>query len=314
MRNRIISLIEADAAQSEDIVFLTGDLGFSVVEPLQEMLGERFVNVGVAEANLVSISASLAAQGFMPFIYSIAPFVTARCYEQIRNDIVYQKRAVRIIGVGSGFSYGSLGASHHALEDANIMAALPGMIIGNPGNVAELDRFYAVAMQEEQPAYFRIARESGAAWSVPFFSLDSGAYLAREGADATLIACGVSVTECLRAVELLAAENISVRVVSVPVIAPFPSAALARLIGPGPIISVFEGFPGNPFSQGVMKTLYEGRFSNPYAELTVPHRFESIVGNTEALRARCGLDAASIANAMLRLVEGAAPQTCERAA
>lgn len=311
MRNRIIALIEAQAAQDDSVAFLTGDLGFSVVEPLEAALGARFINVGVAEANLVSIAGSLAALGFTPFVYSIGPFVTSRCFEQIRNDIVYQKRKVGVIGVGSGFSYGSLGPSHHALEDATIMAALPGMIVGNPGNVAELDRFYALAQAAGAPAYYRIARESGAAFCAPIFTLETAAYTVRDGADATLIACGVSVTECLAAADLLARDGVAARVVSVPVIAPFPKAALAREIGDGPVVSVFEGFPGNPFSVGVMTTLFENRFSNPYRELTVPHRFESVVGNTQALRRRAGLDAESIANAVCAMTHAPAQRMRE---
>ena len=116
MRNRIIHLVEAAASRDDKVVFLTGDLGFSVVEPLMDALGERFINMGVAEANMMSVASALAAQGFKPFVYSIAPFVTLRCLEQIRNDIAYQKRAVRVIGAGAGYSYGTLGPSHHALR------------------------------------------------------------------------------------------------------------------------------------------------------------------------------------------------------
>ncbi|HMK89273.1 MAG TPA: transketolase C-terminal domain-containing protein [Methylocystis sp.] len=307
MRNRIVTLVEASAATDEKVVFLTGDLGYSVVEPLQEMLGERFINAGVAEANMISMAGSLAALGFKPFVYSIGPFATSRCFEQIRNDIVYQRRKVGIIGVGSGFSYGGLGPSHHALEDASIMAALPDMIVGNPGNVAELDRFFALSQLTEAPAYFRIARESGTAYPVPFFMLHSAAYCVREGCDATLVASGVMVSECLAAAELLAAQDFAARVVSVPVVAPFPKDALARTISEGPIVSAFEGFPGNPFSVGVMATLYENRITNPFLELTAPHRFESVVGNTQALRKGAGLDAETIARRTLELAAFAMP-------
>ncbi|MCX7900327.1 MAG: hypothetical protein N2444_09645 [Methylocystis sp.] len=303
MRNRIISLIEASAAQDENIVFLTGDLGFSVVEPLQAMLGERFINAGVAEANMVSMASSLAAIGFRPFVYSITPFVTARCFEQIRNDVVYQKRKVCLIGVGSGFSYGALGASHHALEDAAIMASLPGMIIGNPANVSELDRFYALSETEDAPVYFRIAREGGVAFSAPIFTLETAAYTLRKGADVTLVASGVTVAECLRAAEWLSEEGVEAQIVSVPVIAPFPRQALAKEIGDAPVVSVFEGFPGNPFSIGVMATLFESGFGKAYHEMTAPHRFETLVGDTAALRRRAQLDAPAIVRAAKALLD-----------
>lgn len=306
MRNRIIDLIEAEALYDSRIVFLTGDLGFSVVEPLQAALGARFLNMGVAEANMISVAASLAATGLRPLAYSITPFISSRCFEQIRNDVVYQRRAVRLIGVGSGFSYGGLGPSHHGLEDANIMASLPELIVLNPANVSELDRVYALAREEERASYFRIARESGVDFSAPLFTLDAAAYLVREGSDATLIGSGVGVAECLRAADLLAREGVAARVVSVPVIAPFPKEALAALIGDEPVVSVFEGFPGNPFSFGVMAALFETGFRNAHVGLTVPHRFEHVVGDTEFLRARAGLDAGSIASAARRLVAGAA--------
>ncbi|PWB80318.1 MAG: hypothetical protein C3F11_18250 [Methylocystaceae bacterium] len=312
MRNRIIELIEAANALDPRVVFLTGDLGFSVVEPLQAALGERFVNVGVAEANMMSIAGPLAALGFRPFVYSIGPFVTARCLEQIRNDIVYQNRAVRIIGVGSGFSYGSLGPSHHALEDAHLMAALPGMIVANPGNVAELDRFFALTLDEAQPAYFRIPRESGAAFPVPMFSLDTAAYVVRDGDELTLVACGVGVADALLAAERLERDGLSARVVSVPVVAPFPKTALARVIADGPVVSVFEGFPGNPFSVGVVATLFENGFRNAYAELVAPHAFAHIVGDTQALRRDAGLDARAIAEAARRVVRNGASRRMAR--
>lgn len=308
MRNRIIELIEAEALNDPRIVFLTGDLGFSVVEPLEAALGERFVNMGVAEANMISVAGSLAATGLRPFAYSITPFITCRCFEQIRNDIVYQGRAVRLIGVGSGFSYGGLGPSHHGLEDASIMASLPGLVVFNSANISELDRVYALARDEDRACYFRMARESGVGFPTPIFTLESAAYTVRAGDDATLIASGVSVAECLRAADLLAKEGLRARVVSAPVIAPFPKAALAREIGAGPVVSVFEGFPGNPFSQGVMAALFENRLPNPYRELTVPHRFEHVVGDTETLRKRAGLDAASIAEAARRLLDAHAPR------
>jgi transketolase len=295
MRNRIVTLIEASAIEDERFAFLTGDLGYSVVEPLQATLGERFINAGVAEANMVSMAGGLAALGFKPFVYSIGPFMTSRCFEQIRNDIVYQQRKVGIIGVGSGFSYGTLGPSHHALEDAHIMSALPGLIVLNPANIAELDRVYALAQNETKSAYFRIARESGVSFSAPIFSLDNAAYKLREGGDVTLIASGVTVSECLAAAERLESRGIYASVISVPVLSPFPVDRVSELVGGAPVISVFEGYRGNPLSQGVMQALLRQGGRVAYRDLCAPHAFAHIVGNTTFLRRQAGLDALSIA-------------------
>lgn len=294
MRNRIAKLIEEDGAKNPSVLFLTADLGFSVVEGLQESFGDRFINVGVAEANLMSMAASLAASGFTPFTYSIAPFVTARCFEQIRNDIAYQKRRVRIVGVGAGFSYGSLGPSHHALEDAHLMCAAPGFIVGNPRNVDELDQFYELAAQSSAPVYFRIGRESGQPGAAHFCSLDNSAYVVRDGGDLTLIGSGATVASCLVAADYLATEKIFARVISVPVLAPFPTARLSRLLGHGEVVSVFEGYRGNPLSVGVMQTILMRSERNRFIDIFAHNEYAAVVGDTEFQRRAAGLDPQSI--------------------
>jgi transketolase len=303
MRNRIIELIRATSETDPSIVFLTGDLGYSVVEPLDAALGERFVNMGVAEANMISVASTMAATGLTPFAYSIAPFISARCLEQIRNDVAYHRRCVRMISVGSGFSYGTLGPSHHALEDASLLAQLPGMIVVNPCNTAELDRLYLLLMMEQSPAYLRIARENGPRFDADMTSLRSGAYEVKAGGDITLVASGVTVTESLVASELLARDGIDAAVVSVPVLAPFPTQALLGAIKTTAVISVFEGYPGNPLSVGTMSAILEHRRGGVFANLDAPMVFPSIVGNTAFLRRAAGLDAQSIANRALRLLE-----------
>jgi transketolase len=295
MRNRIAKLIELDGAQDDNVLFLTADLGFSVVEGLQASFGERFINLGVAEANMMSVAASLAASGFTPFTYSIAPFVTARCLEQIRNDIAYQKRRVRIVGVGAGFSYGSLGPSHHALEDAHLLCALPGVIVVNPWSVTELERLYALIARADAPAYFRIARETGVERPADFDTLETAAYVLRDGADLNLIASGAMVTQALETADRLAAGNIEARVISAPLLAPFPSRHLASLLNAGPVATVFEGYPGHPLAVAVMELLLAHNGRRRYLDLCAPHAFAARVGNTEALRRYAGLDADSLA-------------------
>ena len=303
MRNRIIKLIGEAAANDDNIVFLTGDLGFSVVEPLQASMGERFINMGISEANMVSVASSLSASGFNVFAYSITPFITARCYEQIRNDACYQRRPLRLIGVGAGYSYGTLGPSHHALEDAHLLAALPNVIIGNPANVDELDRFFELTLHAPETVYFRIPRESGTPRPLPAFDLVSAAYTLVDGDDITIVTSGVSVNDAHIAVGLLAEAGISARLVSVPVIKPFPTDHLASLLADAPVLTVFEGYRGNPLTVGVMETLLRHRCAQPFAELAVD-TFAHSVGNTDFLRAAAGLDAASIARCAQALVAG----------
>ena len=140
MRKQLCDGLVARAA-SPEMVFLTGDLGFMALEPLQEALGKRFLNAGVAEQNMVSVAAAMAREGLETWVYSIAPFCYARPFEQIRNDVAFHKLPVKLIGNGGGYGYGVMGPTHHAIEDYGILLTLPHM------------RAYIPAFDEDIKAY-----------------------------------------------------------------------------------------------------------------------------------------------------------------
>lgn len=127
MRIQFCEAMVNRARTQSAMVFLTGDLGFMALEPLQEAIGPRFINAGVAEQNMVSVAAGLARQGFEAWVYSIAPFCYARPFEQIRNDVTFHKLPVRLVGNGGGYAYGVMGPTHHAIEDYGVMLCLPNM-------------------------------------------------------------------------------------------------------------------------------------------------------------------------------------------
>src|SRR5215471_4345776 len=111
----------------EEFVFLTGDLGFKALEPLRDRMGPRFINAGVAEQNMICVAAGLAKTGLRPWVYSIAPFLYARAFEQIRNDICFPSLPVVLAGNGGGYGYGVMGSTHHALEDYGVLLSLPNL-------------------------------------------------------------------------------------------------------------------------------------------------------------------------------------------
>lgn len=301
MRNALVSLLMADAESDPEMVFITGDLGFSVVEPLQERLGRRFINAGVAEANMISVAGALAADGFHVYAYSIAPFITLRCYEQLRNDVCYGARPVRLIGVGAGYSYGTLGPSHHSLEDAAVMAQLPGMRIISPGTESELITAHRALEAWDGPSYYRIPRESGPDMDCDDFSTHQAAVVYRSGAEGAIVCSGPSLPACLGAADHLAGSGISVGVVSVPILAPFPADKIAALVGPIPVVSVFEGFSDNPLETGLLDLSADRRIG-PIGRVNAGRDFASIVGSTEFLRDRAGLTPAVIAEKMRGLI------------
>ena len=145
-----------DAAATEEMIFLTGDLGFKALEDLREAMGERFVNAGVAEQNMVSTAAGLARCGLRPWVYSIAPFVFARPFEQIRNDVCLHGLPVILVGNGGGYGYGVMGATHHAIDDYGVLLALPGMRVFVPAFDGDLGVMIPALMKADRPAYLRL--------------------------------------------------------------------------------------------------------------------------------------------------------------
>lgn len=309
MRDHLVKLIGAAAREREDMVFLTGDLGFSVVEPLQELLGSRFINAGISEANMVSMAASLGACGFEPYLYSITPFITARCYEQIRNDVCYHEARVRLIGIGAGFSYGTLGPSHHALEDATIMSTLPGMTVFSPGTLAELDQLFALSAAIPGPIYYRVGRENGPERETCDFTLERPVVTWTEGRAINIVASGSITGPAFKALELLQARGVDARLITVPVIAPFPAAALAAELAPAPTVVVFEGYEGNPLEASVGKLLAEMPSQHAARFLNAGCAFAKSVGGTDYQRRLFGLDAEAIAGAALEMLDVAALRT-----
>ncbi len=148
------SLVEA--ADRPEFVFLTGDLGYKALEPLRDALGERFINAGVAEQNMVSVGAGLARSGLRPWVYSIAPFVYARPFEQIRNDVCLHRLPVVLVGNGGGYGYGVMGATHHALEDYGAMLCLPHLRAYVPAFDGDLRVQIGRLFTAPHPAYLRL--------------------------------------------------------------------------------------------------------------------------------------------------------------
>jgi transketolase len=139
-------------------VFLTGDLGFMALEPLRDDMGRWFINAGVAEQNMVSAAAGLAKSGLEPWVYSIAPFIYARPFEQIRNDVCLNRLPVRIVGNGGGYAYGVMGPSHHAIEDYGTLLGLQEMNVYVPAFAEDVEPAIRAMSARPQPGYLRLGR------------------------------------------------------------------------------------------------------------------------------------------------------------
>lgn len=147
-----------DLAADQRYFFLTGDLGFMALEPLQKVLGPRFINAGIAEQNMVSVAAGMAASGAKSWVYSIAPFCYARPFEQIRNDVCLNRLSVCLVGNGGGYAYGSMGATHHALEDYGVLLTLPALRAYVPAFDTDVQMMVRAIAERDSPAYLRLGR------------------------------------------------------------------------------------------------------------------------------------------------------------
>ncbi|KKQ33183.1 MAG: Transketolase subunit B [candidate division TM6 bacterium GW2011_GWF2_37_49] len=161
---KLIELAEVDP----NIYLMIGDYGFSVVEPFKEKFNSRFINAGISEQNMIGVAAGLALAGKKVFVYSIVPFVTMRCFEQVRIDLCYQNLPVRIIGIAAGFAFGPAASTHHSIEDIALMSCLPNMTVISPANSFDLEALLPQANNLPGPVYFRLGR-GGSGMAYPAF-------------------------------------------------------------------------------------------------------------------------------------------------
>ena len=158
MRNAFIDELCQEARCNPRLALVVGDLGYSVIEAFANEFPDRFFNAGVAEQNMMGLCAGLASEGYQVFAYSIANFSTFRCAEQVRNDIAYHGLPVTVVSVGGGLAYGSLGYSHHAVQDYALMRILPRMLIAAPGDPVEVRACVQYLSTNPQPAYLRLGK------------------------------------------------------------------------------------------------------------------------------------------------------------
>lgn len=227
MRNAFADELTRLAPENERLVLLSGDIGNKLFDKFKAVDPSRFYNCGVAEANMMGVAAGMALSGLRPVVYTITPFTTTRCFEQIRVDACYHNAPVIIVGTGSGLSYAELGPTHHSLEDMAILRTLPGMRVLAPCDITELRLALRAALQEDGPVYIRIGKkgEPDIHPEPPAFRIGQS-IVVRPGTDIAILVAGTIMPEALQAAELLATQGISAEVVSFHSIKPLDTAYL----------------------------------------------------------------------------------------
>ena len=301
MRNAFADEMTKLAREDKRVVVLSGDIGNKLFDNFKKVDARRFYNCGVAEANMMGVAAGLALSGLRPVIYTITPFTTTRCFEQIRVDACYHKAPVVIVGTGSGLSYAGLGPTHHSLEDMAILRTLPGMRVLAPCDATELRLALRAALQENAPVYIRIGKKGEPAIhaQAPDFRIGQ-AIVVRPGTDVALIAAGTIMAEVLKAAELLGERGVSAEVVSFHSVKPLDQAYLERAGARFKLVATVEEHGRIGGLGGAVAEFYAGRRNAPLQiSFGSDDEFMHEVGSQGYARAKFGLTAGNIADKVL---------------
>ena len=297
MRDEFISELLISARIDPNIMLVVGDLGFGVIDEFAEELSEQFLNVGIAEQSMLGVASGLAMAGSRVFVYSIANFPTFRALEQIRNDVCYHNLDVTVVSVGAGLSYGTLGYSHHAVEDISVMRVLPNMRVVSPADGEETRASVRMLASTRGPAYLRLGRAERDLHGDPLASVLDPLEL-RTGRDAVVLATGSVVAECLSAAELLSQKGVSVAVYSCPNVEPINLEWCADVPRDTLLVSVEEHTLPGGFGAAVLERLNRQRLDRRVLRLGLDHQLNSIVGSAEYLRGLHGISDREISSAI----------------
>lgn len=308
MRDAFFAALGELAREDARVWALTGDLGIGLFDDFERAAPGRYLNVGIAEQNLVGVAAGLAYAGRVPFAYSIAPFVTSRPHDQIRVDVAMAGAAVKLVGVGGGLAYGYLGPTHHAIEDIALMRALPGMTVLAPADPAEVRRAARAALAVDGPVYLRLGK-NGEPRVLPEdepFVVGRATEL-RAGPDVTLASTGAILPQVLAAADILAAAGTHATVLHFGTIKPFDAAALAGAAAlTGAVVTIEEHSVVGGLGSAAAEAIAEAGAAARLRRVGVPDVFVTDVGTQEHLLARFGLDATGIARAATTLIDASA--------
>jgi transketolase len=288
MRTAFAKTLLILAKKDKRIMLLTGDLGYSVFEEFQRECPKQYINCGVAEQNMTGVAAGLALEGYRPCIYSIIPFISMRNFEQIRNDICYQNLNVKIVGVGSGFTYGPYGHTHHALEDIGILRTISNIVIMAPGDPVEAELATKAAFSYKGPVYIRLGRngEPVIHTKKPKFTIGRGIVI-KDGTDATIIATSNMLDS---AVKVAQGVMKSVRLISMPTIKPIDAELVRDSIHKTrAIVTIEEHSIIGGLGSAVAEVIAESGGGIPFQRIAVPDRFTKTIGTQEFMREANGL-------------------------
>jgi transketolase len=309
MRNTCLNMVYELARRDPRTIFIGSDLSPGLLADMKREMPDRYYMEGVTEANVIGMAAGLAMDGYVPYVNTIATFITRRCYEQVAVDLCLHNLPVRLIGNGGGLVYAPLGPTHIAIEDLAIMRALPNMTVVAVCDAAEMVRFMNCSLDWPNPIYIRLAKGGDPIVSRDELGFAIGKAITLRRPQSTspvvLMATGVMTTNCLAAADLLERDGLDVAVVHFHTVKPLDEAAVlehaktARLI-----VTVEEGTSIGGYGSAVIDLLVEKRGHQlpPVVRLALPDAFPHKYGSQNDLWEIYGLTPPQIAAAVMKAV------------
>ena len=303
MRNAFADELTRLGDKDPRIVMLSGDIGNRLFDKFKAKHPSRFFNCGVAEANMMGVAAGMAMNGLRPVAYTITPFVTTRCLEQIRTDVCYHEAPVTIVAVGAGLSYSGLGPTHHSCEDISFLRSIPNMVVICPGDAFEVRAALRAAMQQDRPVYIRMGKKGEPVvhpGSIENFQIGKAITIS-DGKDVCLLSTGNMLPEAIEAARKLKEQGISAQVVSFHTVKPLDKAYLKDAFGRFNLVATIEehSLIGG-FGAAVSEWLADTRTGNQnFLRFGTPDAFFKQSGEQEYAREALGLTGHQIAEKII---------------
>lgn len=301
MRDAFIAGLTAQARVDPSIFLVIGDLGYGVVEDFAKEFPDQFLNAGVAEQNMIGMAAGLASAGKKVFVYSIGNFPTLRCLEQIRNDVCYHDLRVTIVSIGAGFSYGTLGYTHQAIEDIAIMRVLPGMRVLSPSDPHEVNAALELILSTPSPSYLRLGKSGEKTLQDAQPTSITFPNILRNGTDALILSTGSITGVALAAAAELGDKGISTCVASVVQIKPI-SIDPNWLSSFRHVFTLEEHSLTGGLGSAVGEWLVANQLRVNFANIGLKDEIRHLIGSTDYLRDHTGIGLGDVTNFILERI------------
>ena len=305
MRDTFVRTLVNLAKADKNIELVTGDLGFGVLKPFWEQCPDQFTNAGIAEQNMTSMAAGMALEGKTVFTYSIGNFPTLRCLEQIRNDCAYHNANVKVVCIGGGFVYGSLGMSHQATEDLAILRALPDVVVMAPADLVEAEECTKALAKYKGTAYLRLGRGGEKRIHEKLDNFEIGKAIKVHGGEKIAIfSTGAIFEEVAAAYCWLKTLNYNPAVYTFPTVKPIDKETIEKVSREFDlVVTVEEHNVVGGFGSAVAEVMAEMREVNTrLLRIGLNDEYSIRVGNQKYLRTQYGMDSGSIVEKVLTAV------------